>query len=397
MATNSASQTIAVTTMALSNLTSRLSSSLVTIAGIAGVVVVFVGLLSIAAGFRALAENSGSEQVAILLRAGATDEIGSVIEDPEVKAARDLDAVARDANGAIASAESYAIADVPLGTNGYKVNFPLRGVTPRAAGFRSGFHFVRGRDMKPGTSEIIVGRALAGQFAGLNLGSDLVMGTARWKVVGIFADVGSMAESEIWADAALVQSVFNQGTAVSSLRVKLKQPEALRGFRDAVTSDTRINARVLSERQLYRDQSRLLTTVVSSVGFAIALLMGLGAIFSALNTMYSSVANRTREIATLRALGFGRGPVIASVLAEAALLGLLGGILGSSIAYLAFDGMQTSTLNFVTYSQIAFSFAVPLALLVQGSGYALMLGLIGGLLPSLRAARLPIADGLRAR
>jgi len=396
MATNSASQAFAVTVMGLRNLGSRLASSLVTIAGIAGVVVVFVGLLSIAEGFRALAENSGSEQVAVVMRAGSTDELGSQIDVGETKAARDLDLVARDAAGSIASPESYAIADIPLGRDGYKVNFPLRGVTSRAAGFRSGFRFIDGRDMTPGTSEVIVGRALAAQFPGLATGADLAMGTERWKVVGIFADDGSVAESEIWADVALVQNVFNQGTAVSSLRLKLKRPDALREYRDAVVRDAHINARVISERQLYRDQSRLLVTVVSSVGFAIALLMGLGAIFSALNTMYSSVANRTREIATLRALGFGRTAVITSVLAEAAFLGLLGGLIGSAIGFLAFDGVQTSAMNFVTFSQVAFSFSVPPALLVQGSCYALVLGLVGGLLPSLRAARLPIAEGLRA-
>lgn len=397
MASNGAEQVWSITGMTLSAMKSRTASTAVSIAGIAGVVIVFVGLLSIAEGFRALTEMSGEEDVAVVMRTGATEEVNSQLELGQVLAANDLDMVARDAEGAVSSPELSVVADLPLGRDGAKINVAMRGVTPRAASFRDEFRIIKGRRAEPGTAEVIVGRALRDSFPALDVGREVAMGANRWQIVGVFADRGSLAESEMWADSSVVQTVFNRGTSVQTLRVKLQDRGALRAFRDKATSDPRINARVISERQLYRDQSRVLITVVTSVGIVIGLLMGLGAVFSALNTMYSAVSTRTREISTLRALGFGSGPIVTSVLAEAAVLGLVGGLFGALVAWFAFDGLRTSTLNFVTFSQMTFTFAVPPALLAQSIAYALLLGLIGGLLPSLRAARIPIATGLRGR
>jgi putative ABC transport system permease protein len=220
-------------------------------------------------------------------------------------------------------------------------------------------------------------------------------GTADWTVVGIFEDRGSVAESEIWTDATVLQGVYNRGNSFQSMRVKLTSAAAFSSFKDALTADPRLNVRLYTERQYYEEQSRILIALVSTLGTTIAVLMGLGAIFAALNTMYSAVSSRTREIATLRALGFGSTPVVVSVLTEALLIGLVGGAVGMLISFFTFNGLRASTMNWASFSQITFAFTVTPQVLVQGLAYALILGLIGGLLPSLRAAKLPITTGLR--
>jgi putative ABC transport system permease protein len=272
---------------------------------------------------------------------------------------------------------------------------PLRGVGPHAASLRGGFRIIAGREFRPGTDEVIVGRGAALQFAGLEVGAELRSGTRAWNVVGIFADNGSVAESEIWSDAVVLQGAYNRGTSYQSTRAKLESASALPAFRDALTSDPRVNVRVITERQYYADQSRSLVTLVTVLGQTIAVLMGLAAVFGALNTMYSAVAARTREIATLRALGFGAFPVIASVLAEAMLLGAIGGVAGALIAYVGFNGIRASTMNLSSFSQITFAFTVTPALVARSLTYALVLGFFGGLMPSIRAARMPITVGLR--
>jgi putative ABC transport system permease protein len=229
----------------------------------------------------------------------------------------------------------------------------------------------------------------------LDVGSELRSGSQVWNIVGIFADDGSVAESEIWSDAVVLQGAYNRGTSYQSTRVRLESPGALTTFKDALTTDPRVNVRVVTEREYYANQMSSLVTLVTYVGLTIGVLMGLAAVFGALNTMYSAVAARTREIATLRAMGFGAVPVVTSVLAEAMLLGAIGGIIGALIAYFGFNGIRASTMNWSSFSQITFAFVVTPALVVQSLGYALLLGFIGGLMPSLRAAWMPITTGLR--
>jgi len=273
---------------------------------------------------------------------------------------------------------------------------PLRGVTAAAAPeLRQGFAITEGRMFTPGTFEIIVGRGAASEFAGLEVGKTLRSGTTDWNVVGHFRDRGSIAESEIWTDAPVLQGVYKRGTSYQSVRARLTSAQAFQAFKDGLTTDPRLNVRVFTERQYYEEQSRTITAIVGSVGMVIAILMGLGAIFAAVNTMYSAVSARAREIATLRALGFGRFPIVVSVLVEAALIGVAGGAIGMTIAYFAFNGLQASTLNWTSFSQITFAFAVTPQLAVQGMVYALILGLLGGFFPSIRAARQPIVRGLR--
>jgi putative ABC transport system permease protein len=395
MSNNSLAQIGAITSMNLRNMSQRMASSIVALVGIAGVVTVLIGVLSIAEGFRAVLEISGSPQVAIVLRSGATDEMGSGLSQDQIRVIADSKSVLRDEQGPVVSPELYVVVDVPLITTGTAANVPLRGVGPQAAKLRGGFKIVEGTMFTPGKFEVVVGKGASLQFAGLKVGSQLRWGTTNWTVAGIFEDRGSVAESEMWTDASVLQNAYNRGTSYQSMRVKLTSPSAMQAFKDELTSDPRLNVRVFSEKQYYEEQSRILVTLVSTIGKSIAVLMGLGAIFAALNTMYSAVSSRMREIATLRALGFGAAPVVVSVLTEALFIGLVGGTLGAIVSYFAFNGLRTSTMNFSTFSQLTFAFTVTPQLMVQGLIWALVLGLFGGLLPSLRAAKLPITTGLR--
>jgi putative ABC transport system permease protein len=395
MAINALAQIGAITSMNLRNMPQRAASSIVALIGIAGVVTVLIGVLSIAEGFRSVLEISGSDQVAIVLRSGATDEMGSGLTQQQTRVIADSKHALRDEAGPVVSPELYVVVNLPLLTTGTEANVPLRGVGQQATKLRGNFRIIEGRNFTPGTFEVVVGKGASMQFAGLKVGDQFRAGTTNWTVTGIFEDRGSVAESEIWTDATVLQGAYNRGTSYQSVRVKLTSPDAMQAFKDEMTTDPRLNVRVFSEKQYYEEQSRILVTLVKTIGTSIAVLMGVGAVFAALNTMYSAVSSRMREIATLRALGFGPAPVVTSVLAEALLIGLAGGLLGTIVSYFAFNGLRTSTLNFSTFSQLTFAFTVTPQLMVQGLVYALILGFIGGLLPSLRAAKLPITAGLR--
>jgi putative ABC transport system permease protein len=388
-------QAASVTAMNLRSVRERRGAALVAVVGIAGVVAVLIGIFSINEGFRAVLEEAGSDEVAIVLRGGGTSEMTSGLSQQQTRIIADAAGVLHESGAPVSSAELYVIVDVPLKSTGTPANVPLRGVGPLAPRLRQGFHVIEGRTFTPGTNEVIVGRGAALQFAGLNVGSELRQGTNVWNVVGVFADTGSVAESEIWSDAIVLQGVYNRGTSYQSTRVRLESAAALQTFKDALTSDPRVNVNVLTEREYYAQQARALVVLVTILGRAIAVLMGLAAIFGALATMYSAVSSRAKEIATLRAIGFGTFPVVTSVIVEALALGLLGGTVGGLIAYFGFNGLRASTMNLSSFSQITFAFTVTPALLVQSLIYALVLGFFGGLMPSVRAARLPITIGLR--
>jgi putative ABC transport system permease protein len=258
------------------------------------------------------------------------------------------------------------------------------------------FKLLAGRMFVSGRNEVIAGRAATRALQGLDLGAELRWGNNTWQVVGVFSDNGSVSESEIWTDARTLQSAYALGGVFQSLRVLLTSPGALASFKDYITSDPRLNVTVRTERQFYAEQSSILTAVVRGTGTVLALLMGIGAVFGALNTMYTAVASRSAEIATLRALGFGSLPILISVLVEALLLALIGGVVGAGLAYVGFDGLQTSTLNFASFSLVSFAFSVTPALMLTAISYALLLGFLGGLLPALHATRQSIVTGLRA-
>jgi putative ABC transport system permease protein len=254
---------------------------------------------------------------------------------------------------------------------------------------------VEGRTFEPGKNEIVAGRAASRQFTNLTIGSVVKWGENQWTVVGIFEAGGSAAESEIWCDAKVLQPAYRRGNSYQSVILKLASHDSFEQLKDALTTDPQLSVTAIREPEYYERQSQTLQTVIRTVGFAIAGLMGIGAIFGAVNTMYNAVASRGREIATLRALGFGSIPVVISVLVEAVVLSIIGGLIGGLLAWAAFDGYKTSTMNFQSFSQVAFAFAVTPALLARGLMYAVGLGLFGALLPAIKAARLPIVNALR--
>jgi putative ABC transport system permease protein len=388
-------QMLAITAANLRSLPQRAASSVVAIIGIAGVVIVFVAVLSIAEGFRRTLLVSGSPDTAVVLRAGSDTEMTSGLSAEHTRIIKDAPGIRRGPAGPLASAELFVIVNHPRKTTGTDANVPLRGVQPAAFRVRDEVRLVEGRLFTWGTNEIIVGRAAARQFADLEIGRTHRWGENAWRVVGVFEAGGGVAESEIWADAGVVQPAYRRGNTFQSVYAKLESPEAFDRFKTALTTDPRLNVMVVRETDYYAEQSTMLHRLIRTLGFLIAALMGVGAVFGAVNTMYTAVAARTREIATLRALGFGAAPVVVSVLAEAMLLAAVGGLLGGLLAYAGFNGYQTATINWQSFSQIAFAFAVTPTLLVQGVFYALLMGLLGGVLPAVRAARLPVAAALR--
>ncbi len=388
-------QLVAITAMNLRNLPARLGTSLVAVVGIGGVVAVLVSLLSMGEGFRAALDLSGRDDVALILRGGSSDELSSAFDREQVNVIVSAPGIMRDDRGPVASREFYTIVDLPMRSTGTAANVPFRGVTARAVDVREGFRIVAGRMFEPGKDEVIVGRGAFAQFGNVDLGREVTWGSHVWRVVGVFEAGGSISESEVWTDLTVLQGVYRRGNSVQVVRALLTSPAAITTVKRWLEDDPRVNVSVRSEREFYADQSRILVTLIRYVGTTIAMLMGIGAVFAALNTMYSAVSSRTREIATLRALGFGSAPVVASVLLEAVVLGLLGGIVGGALVYFGLNGYQASTLNWASFSQITFAFTVTPRLLVTGLGYSLALGLFGGLLPGLRAARLPVTVGLR--
>jgi putative ABC transport system permease protein len=384
-----------VTKFGLLSIPQRRGSVSAAVIGIAGVVAVLVGVLSIAVGFRKTMNASGSPDAAIVLRSGADSEMVSGFLRENTRVIADAPGLAVSDKGPLASAELFVIINLPKKSTGTDANVPLRGVEDQAFKVRDTFKIVEGRRFEPGKNEVIVGIGAARQFAGLEVGNHIKVGRYEWPVVGTFSAGGGTAESEIWTDATVLQGAFHRGDSFQSVYTKLASPAAFQQFKDALTTDPRLNVKVLRQTDYYAEQSTAVTKLITTLGFLIASLMAIGAVFGALNTMYSAVSTRTREIATLRALGFGSGAVVVSVMIESLALAILGGALGATLAYLAFNGFQTATMNFQSFSQVTFAFQVTPQLLIQGILWATIIGLIGGLFPALRAARLPIAAALR--
>ncbi|MGA2683653.1 MAG: ABC transporter permease [Verrucomicrobiota bacterium] len=389
------SQIGSITKFGLMSLPQRRGAVAATVIGIAGVVAVLVGVLSIAAGFRQVMKISGSPDGAIVMRSGADSEMVSGLGEDETRIIADALGIARTGRGPLASAELFVIIDLPKRSTGTDANVPLRGVEPAALLVRDNLKIIQGRMFNWGKDEVIVGQGAAQEFAGLDVGSTIKVGRYQWPVVGIFSANGGAAESEIWSDAKILQDAYNRGNSFQSVSVRLNSPAAFQAFKDALTSNPQLNVQVIRQSDYYAQQSQRLTLLITILGYAIAFLMALGAVFGALNTMYSAVAARTREIATLRALGFGSGAVVVSLMLESLLLALVGGVIGGGLAYLAFNNFHTSTMNFQSFSQITFAFKVTPQLLVRGIIWSALIGLIGGLFPAIRAARLPIASALR--
>ena len=386
---------IVITTLSLRTLRLRAGASAVAVVGVAGVVLVFVAVLSIAEGFQAALAGAGSPDTAIIMRGGSTSELSSTLALADTRIIKDAAGVRRSDSGAVASAELFVVVDLLKRSTGTVANVPLRGVEPAAFGVREEVRLVEGRMFRPGTNEIIVGRLATTQFLGLELGTVQRWGESEWEVVGIFEADGTLSESEIWCDARVLQPAYRRGDSFQSVLARLESADVFDRFRTTLTADPRLDVMVEREDAYYQGQSELVHAVIIGLGTIIAALMGIGAVFGAVNTMYSAVAARTREIATLRALGFSGFSVVVSLLVESALLSVIGGALGGAIAFAAFHGYETATFNWQTSSQVAFAFDVTPALLAQGGLYALVMGFLGGLFPAVRAARLPIVTALR--
>jgi putative ABC transport system permease protein len=389
------SQIGSITKFGLLSIPQRRGTVAATVFGIAGVVAVLVGVLSIAAGFKQAMTVSGAPDAAVVLRSGADSEMVSGFGRSETRVIADSPGVAHTTQGSLSSAELFVIINVPKRSTGTDANVPLRGVEASALQVRDQVKIVQGRMFEWGKNEVIVGSGAAQEFAGLELGSTLKVGRYEWPVVGIFSANGGVAESEIWTDAKVLQDAYHRGDSFQSVYVKLNSPGAFQEFKDSLTSNPQLSVKVVRQSDYYAEQSQTMTRLITTLGFLIAFLMAVGAVFGALNTMYSAVSTRTREIATLRALGFGRGAVIVSLMIESLLLALVGGAIGGGLAYFAFNNFHTSTMNFQSFSQVTFAFRVTPALLVRGIVWAALIGLFGGLFPAIRAARLPIAAGLR--
>ena len=390
-------QTIAVMSVNLRTIPSRLGSSAVAIIGIAGVVIVFVSVLSIAAGFAAAMTGSGSADRALILRTGADTELTSGIDGPQIRIIKEAPGVRKEGDGASASAELYVIIDLPKkAIPDSPANVPMRGIEPLGLKVREEVSLIEGRPFRFGTNEVIVGKGAQSQFVGLNVGDTVVSGQNRWSVVGVFQARGGLAETEIWCDVQTLQSVYRRVNSFNSVLMNLESSDSFDTLRNWLESNPQTkNVTVRRESDYYAKQGETMSRLINTLGFGVATLMAVGAVFGAILTMYTAVASRSREIATLRALGFNTLSVVVSVLVESLVLGAIGGVIGAIGAYLAFDGFETSTMNFQSFSQVAFAFRVTPQLFATGLAYALAIGLIGGLLPALRAARLPISRALR--
>ena len=382
-------QLLEITAMNLQNLPSRLGSSAVIVVGIAGVVGVMIAILAMAAGFRATLDRGGEADRAIVLRGGSDSELSSAISLAEMNVIASMEGVL-DASG-----ELYTVADVPKRSTGLDANLIVRGVTPKAFEVHQAVRIVDGRNFQTGKAELIAGRGAHSEFAGIDVGDTLEVRGSQWQVVGIFAADGSAFESELWLDLAIAQSAFRRGDSISSMRLRADSPARVAELAERVENDPRLDLKLVGEVEFFASQAGGVAEQIEAFGIAVAAIMAIGALFAALNTMYSAVATRTVEIATLRALGFGNVPVVVSVMIEAMALALLGGLLGALVSYLAFDGYTASTLSNVSFSQIAFDFAVTPELVQTGLAWALSLGALGGLFPAVRAAWLPITAALR--
>jgi putative ABC transport system permease protein len=372
----------------------RKGTAAMTAMGIAMVVAVFVMTLAIAQGFRATLVASGSPQNAIVLRKAATSETLSSVLKPEFSLIETLPQIARDAQGQpLASPELVVVILRPRITDNQPANVPLRGIGPRGFQVRDTITFVEGRRFTPGLREINVGKLAVGRFKGLSLGSDVRFGNVTWKVVGVFTADDASFESEIWGDVDLMLNAF-QRRGYQSVTIKLTDPSAFESLQATIAGDPRLDFKVEREQDYYAEQSQVMTTVIRVFGAFVTLILSIGAMFGAMNTMYAAVGYRTREIGTLRALGFSRGRIVTAFLAESVMLALVGGVIGCLLA-LPVHGLSTGTTNMASFSEVAFKFRITPALLAGGMVFAGLMGAAGGLLPAIRAARIPVARALR--
>lgn len=386
-------QALAITWTGLATLPRRIGGTSVIVIGIAGVVGVLIALLAMAKGFQNTLQQAGDEDTAIVLRAGANAELSSRIDRASATLIAQAPGILHDAQDhPILSKEVVVVTNVPKRSTGTDANVEVRGVGPKVWDLRPDVRVIAGRRFKPGLRELLVGRGALVQFKGLDLGSSVAVNNQQWQVVGVFAS-GDTHESELWGDAESVAAAYRRN-GFQSVTARLTRPAAISRFKAALGTDPRLKVDVETTRAYYNKQSQRLTSLIRVLGTGIATIMGIGATFGALNTMYAAVASRAREIATLRALGFTGVPLVTALLLETMLLALIGGLLGAGIAYGLFNGYTVSTLG-SNFSQVVFQFQISVPLLLSGLQWALAIGFLGGLFPALRAAALPLTVALR--
>jgi putative ABC transport system permease protein len=373
----------------------RWTSTIVAVIGIAGTVGVFVAMLSLARGFKATLVASGSPGNALVLRAGSPSEMMGGVTLDSVRIVQDAPGVARDSSGTLVTQEVVGVVPFPLVSTGTDANVQVRGVSANVMRIRTFTKIVEGRMFTPGLSELVVGKNASKTYQGLTVGNAVDFGGGRWKIVGVFDAGGSSFDSEVWCDGKILAEVLKRPSNIfQSVTVHLTSPEAFQQFKDSVTADPRMNVDITREIDYYAKQSTTMTRLITVLGGLVAAVMAIGAVFGALNTMYSAVAERGREIATMRALGFSHSSVILSFLFEALVISLVGGILGCLVV-LPLNGFTTSTMNFQTFSNLAFAFKITFDLLLMGILFALVMGVLGGVLPAVRAALRPVVVALR--
>lgn len=373
----------------------RWASTIVAVLGIAGTVGVFVSMMSLAKGFKATLVNSGSPGNALVRRAGSTSEMDSGFDIAQVRILMDAKGIARDADGPLVSPEVVVIAAFPLKSTGTDANVEVRGVSPIVLKVREQVKIVAGRFFHPGLNELVVGSNVNKAYVGFELGQKVSFGGGVWTVVGVFDAGGSAFDSELWCDATVLNDVYKRPASIfQSATAKLTSPAALTDLRDALSADPRVTVEADREIEYYEKQSRVVTTLITTLGAVVAGIMAIGAILGALNTMYSAIAERGREIATMRALGFGATAVVVSFVFEAACIALIGGIIGC-VGVLPLNGLTTGTMNWQTFSHLAFAFKITPSLMVSGVVFALLMGILGGVAPAIRAARANVATALR--
>lgn len=385
-------QIITVTKISLMSLPKRIGLSSVTTFSVALVVSVLLGFLAMANGFRQTVKSSGSPDIAIAMRSGSQGEITSNITIEQVRMLANAPGLRRNANDtAIISPEIYVVVDGIKRTTNTEANLPLRGISIAGLALRKNIHITKGRIFKPGMNEIVVGRSLLSTFKGFELGQTVRFGTTDWNVVGVFESGGTVFESELWADLDVVQSLFNRQGSVQIVRLALQNGKSLEEVRSYSMNEPRLQLDIISEKEFFAEQSAATSDIIFYLGWPLGIAMAIGALAGAMNAMYSSVSSRAREIVTLRIIGFSSTAAFFGTLVESVALALLGGLIGSVLCYVFFDGITTSTLS-SGFTQIVFTFSLSPLVIGQGIGLALLIGFFGGLLPGRRAAKMALTS-----
>lgn len=389
-------QIIAVTVMNLKTVLERSGSSLVVVIGIAGSVAVMVSLLAMANGLNSTIASTGDEGRAIILREGSDQELSSGISMQDIKIIENSPGIKDLGGEPMIAGEIFTIIDLMKKGTEETSNLPLRGVQDMSFAIRPEFNIIEGVNFQPGTGQVIVGKGAADQYQGLNVGNEIDIRNSKWKVVGIFSTEGDVHESEVWADLTYTQGAFRRGASASVAIVRLEEKESLNDLGIFVENDPRLKLKVERQSDFYNNQSSGASSVINAFGYTVAVIMAIGALFASLNTMYSAVSTRLVEIGTLRAIGFQGSSVLCALMLESMILALFGGLLGSGIAYLVFNGYTVSTLAGGSFSQTSFAFTVTADIVRQGLILALVVGTFGGILPAWKASRQDITEALRS-